>query len=63
LTYAYLQDRRDAKLSGQFGAAIAALNGIAKLHGLGSETVKNPDMADTLSKFLEVVSSQPRLGK
>jgi hypothetical protein len=34
-----------------------------KLHGLGSETVKNPDMADTLSKFLEVVSSQPRLGK
>ena len=51
MTKAYLQDRKDAKVAGQFGAAITALNGIAKLHGLGSETVKNPDMADTLAKL------------
>jgi len=63
LTKAYLQDRADAKIAGQHSAAISALNGIAKLHGLGSETVRNPDMADTLSKFLEAVSTQPRLGK
>ena len=63
LTKAYLQDRADAKVAGQHSAAISALNGIAKLHGLGSETVRNPDMADTLSKFLEAVSTQPRLGK
>lgn len=63
MTKAYLQDRRDAKLAGQFGAAITALNGIAKLHGLGSETVKNPDMADTLAKFLETMGGQPRLAK
>jgi hypothetical protein len=63
LTKAYLQDRADAKVAGQHSAAISALNGIAKLHGLGSETVRNPDIADTLAKFLESVSAQPRLGK
>ena len=63
MTALYMEDRAQAKALGQVGAAISALAGVAKLHGLGSETVKNPDMADTLSKFLEVVSSQPRLGK
>lgn len=63
MTKAYLQDRKEAKLSGQFGAAISALNGIAKLHGLGSETVRNPDVADTLGKLLETISAQPRLSK
>jgi hypothetical protein len=63
MTALYMEDRAHAKALGQVGAAISALGGVAKLHGLGSETVRNPDMADTLSKFLEVVSSQPRLGK
>lgn len=63
LTKAYLEDRAQAKTLGQVSAAIAALNGIAKLHGLGSETVRNPDVADTLGKFLESISAQPRLGK
>jgi len=63
MTALYMEDRAHAKALGQVGAAISALGGVAKLHGLGSETVRNPDMADTLSKFLEAVSTQPRLGK
>lgn len=63
MTALYMEDRAQAKALGQVGAAISALAGVAKLHGLGSETVRNPDMADTLSKFLEAVSTQPRLGK
>jgi hypothetical protein len=63
MTALYMEDRAHAKALGQVGAAISALGGVAKLHGLGSETVRNPDMADTLAKFLESVSAQPRLGK
>jgi len=63
LTALYMEDRAQAKQLGQVSAAISALSGVAKLHGLGSETVKNPDMADTLAKFLEVAGGQPRLAK
>ncbi len=63
MTALYMEDRAHAKALGQVGAAISALGGVAKLHGLGSETVRNPDVADTLAKFLESVSAQPRLGK
>jgi hypothetical protein len=40
LTRMLVEDRQQAKQLGQTSAAIAAVNGIAKLHGLGSETQK-----------------------
>ena len=63
LTKMLLEDRNFATEVRSASARTTATMGLMKLHGLGSETVKNPDMADTLSMFLEVVSSQPRLGK
>jgi len=63
LTRMLLEDRNFATEVRSASARTTATMGLMKLHGLGAETVRNPDMADTLSKFLEVVSSQPRLGK
>lgn len=41
LTKAYLEDRLLARTLGQVSPAIAALNGIAKMHGLLNDTVKH----------------------
>ena len=63
LTRMLLEDRNFATEVRSASARTTATMGLMKLHGLGAETVRNPDMADTLSKFLEAVSTQPRLGK
>jgi len=63
LTRMLLEDRNFATEVRSASARTSATMGLMKLHGMGAETVRNPDMADTLSKFLEAVSTQPRLGK
>jgi len=63
LTRMLLEDRNFATEMRSASARTTATLGIAKLHGIGSETIRNPDMADTLAKFLETMGGQPRLSK
>lgn len=64
LTSMYLEDRKLAREMGQVSASISALNGIAKLHGLGSESVRNTHEAgDSLKDMLDRISQMQRLAK
>lgn len=63
LTRMLLEDREFATDARSPSARISATSALMKLHGLGSETVRNPDVVDTLSLFLSTLAAQPRLGK
>jgi len=63
LTKMLLEDRNFATEVRSASARTTATMGLMKLHGLGAETVRNPDVADTLGKFLESISAKPRLEK
>ena len=50
LTKAYLADRQLARTLGQPSAAVSALNSIAKMHGVMSETIKHTGSIELVSK-------------